>query len=412
MTPLLPLETWRALMGFHPFHFWQLADNSALAVTSNCDTLVFEHPYQVADAVGRAEIRQAIETAEDRVREHLGYSVAPRYASETLDWPFAGYWDARGRWPSVQLREGEVRAIGVEQLTLIATANVSLSDTDGDGISDTFTVSAATSVTDPAQIAVYFSQAERYDGSAASERWRVLPITVRISGGTVTVTGRIWQIVDPVRYEGFAVQSLDPATAGVFAATLDIYQRTTNADGTTTDTSQAVVIWETEPGACCGTSNLYAGSPYDPAATAQAAARAGIRDARRGVVFAAEATYDSTSGVWSAYNTAQCRVPDRVLVRYQAGLPLEANGQMSAVWRPIVARLAAAELARPVCGCEVANRELYRWQVDLARTGGNNDEQFGAVSADDLNNPFGTRRGHIYAWRRVVQLRHQRGIQA
>lgn len=425
MTNLLPLETWRAIMGFHPFHFWQLADQDKLRITSSCPALVYEHAYQVADAVGRQEIREAIATAEARLREHLGYGVAPRHTSETVEWPGlgdtrlfrTGAWGADGRWLTVQLREGETRAMGVESLTVIgANRPVTQSDEDGDGINDTFTISAATSVTDTSQIAVYFSANERYDGTGASERWRVLPVTVSISGGTVTVKGRLWQIVDPIRYEGFNLQSLDPATGATFAATLDIYQRTTSGAGTTVATSQAVITWETDPAsgfACCGTAtDPYGGSAYDPAAVAQAVARAGIRDARRGVVFAAEATYNSTTGIWSSLDWSVCAGPDRVLLRYEAGLPLESDGQMSAAWRPIVARLAAAELARPVCGCEPANRELYRWQVDLARTGGNNDEQFGAISAVDLDNPLGTRRGHVYAWRRILQLRQLRGVAA
>jgi len=71
-----------------------------------------------------------------------------------------------------------------------------------------------------------------------------------------------------------------------------------------------------------------------------------------------------------------------------------------------VARMAAAELARPICACDEANRELYRWQFDLARTGGANDESYGAVSATDLDNPFGTRRGHVYAWRMIKEIRN------
>jgi hypothetical protein len=74
-------------------------------------------------------------------------------------------------------------------------------------------------------------------------------------------------------------------------------------------------------------------------------------------------------------------------------------------YQVVVARMAAAELARPICACDVANRELYRWQFDLARTSGANDEGYGAVSATDLDNPFGTRRGHVYAWRFVKESR-------
>lgn len=424
MTNLLPLETFSQIFAFHPFHFWQLSDDDLLRVTSSCDTLVRQHAYQIADSVGRNEILEAIENAEALLRRELRYSVAPRYTTETVAWPRyhdaalvrTGAIDTCGRRLSVQLGEGYIQAIGTEKLTLIATANVTQSDSDGDTLNDTFTISATTSVTDASQIAVYFSAFDRYDGTGASDRWRVLPIRAAISGTTVTITGNLWQIVAPRRYEGFAAQSLSPAAAGVFVGTLDIYQRTTETNGTTAATSQAVIVWETDPvagWACCGStdvSSAYSGSPDDPAAVAQGIARVGIRDSTNGIVTPAESTYNSTTGIWSALDWSVCAEPDRVLVRYLAGLPLQSDGQMQREWQVTVARLAAAELARPICGCESANRELYRWQLDLARTGGNNDEQFGAISAEDLSNPLGTRRGHIYAWRRITQARLLRGF--
>lgn len=97
-------------------------------------------------------------------------------------------------------------------------------------------------------------------------------------------------------------------------------------------------------------------------------------------------------------------------MRVRAGWPLDSDGQMARIYQTVVARLAAAELARPICGCESANRELARWQFDLARSGGANDEVYGAVSAGDLDNPLGTRRGHIAAWRFIRQRQDVRGF--
>jgi hypothetical protein len=137
-----------------------------------------------------------------------------------------------------------------------------------------------------------------------------------------------------------------------------------------------------------------------------------ISDSRRGIVRYGAATYDATTDTWYSDNAGSCWPPQRMTISYLAGVPLVGN-QMDPKWATIVARLAAAELARPVCACESANRELYRWQVDLARTGGNNDEQFGAISQTDLDNPLGgTRRGHIYAWRQIQHLRSMRGLYA
>lgn len=434
---MLPLDTWRALLGFHPLHFWGMADGRA-RVTSACNGLVREYAWQNVDAVGRAEIREAIATAEAKLAAYLRYRVAPAYGEATVPWP--RYLDASlmrtrpidptGRWLSVQLPEGQVQALGVESLTLIGTPAVVYTDTDGDGLIDTFTASIATTATDPAQIAVYVAAADRLDGDGLGARWRIQPITASISGGVVTVTGRAWLCVRPVRYAGLlAVPSsgaadtsgaLDPDDASNFVAAVDIVRRATDPNGTTITTAQATITWETHPwgvqswwcgcAGCTTPATAYGGSPFDPAATANAVGRAALRDAALGIVAPAESVYNASTGVWASLNWTVCTEPDRVTVRYLAGLPLDASGQMQQPWRVVVARLAAAELAAPICACDAANRELSRWQFDLARTSGAADEAYGAIAPADLDNPFGTRRGHVYAWRQVCKAQQLRGV--
>jgi ribosomal protein L9 len=93
-----------------------------------------------------------------------------------------------------------------------------------------------------------------------------------------------------------------------------------------------------------------------------------------------------------------------------AGFPLDAERQaMARKFQTVVARLAMAELARPVCACESANRELHNWQFDLARSAGSNDETFGFISREDLANPLGTRRGAVFAWKQIRNLRQTVG---
>src|SRR4029434_10347284 len=135
-------------------------------------------------------------------------------------------------------------------------------------------------------------------------------------------------------------------------------------------------------------------------------------DGTQGIVAPWEAVLNTTTNIWSTDGLTVCDWPDRVTVRYLAGYPLGSDGQMQEPFRTAVARLAAAELARPVCGCESANRELARWQFDLARSGGANDEMYGAVSAGDLDNPFGTRRGHVHAWRLIRNRQRLQGVLA
>lgn len=431
MANLLPVYTFFELLGFHPWHAFGIAGTGLLGIDTGCDTLVRRYEWQNSDAAGRLSIEQAIENAETKLREYLGYSVAPHYAEATLPWPVradgllrTGPWGSDWRWLDAALREGEVRAVGVETLANIATAAaVVYTDTDGDTIEDTFTITAATTITDASQIAVYFSIADRFNGwgasTALSSRWRLQPVQIAISGGTVTIRGPKQLCVKPIKYEGavnIGPNGLDPSDATNFVTTLDIERRYTETGGTTIATSQAVITWETRPShgwwCCCGcqSASAFGGSPYDPAAVAQAVARVGIRDARHGLVAPAEASFDATSGVWSALDWTVCDQPDRVTVRYLAGIALGADGQMQEPYRTLVARMAAAELARAVCGYDAANRELYRWQFEVSQTA-RGDELF-AISPEDLNNPFGTRRGHIYAWKYVRRLQQLTGILA
>jgi hypothetical protein len=431
---LLPLYTFFEIIGFHPWHSFGIAGTGDLAVTSGCDTLVRRYEWQNSDAVGTKAIEQAIESAEAKLAQYLNYSVAPHYVVETLPWPQLRDGTVRwppigsdGRWLTVQTTEGEVRAVGVETLTAIqVAAAVTYSDEDGDGFDDTFTISAASAITDPSLVAVYFSTGDRFNGwgatTALGSRWRLQPITITISGGTITVKGPKQLCVKPIKYEGVinvGANGLDPTpSAGNFVTTLDMYQRYTATDGQTVTTSQAVITWETRPchgwWCCCddcvAASTAYSGSPYDPAATAQAVARVGIRDARRGLLAPAEASYDATTGIWSALDWSVCSQPDRVTVRYLAGFPLGSDGQMQEPFRTVVARLAAAELARPVCGCASANRELYHWQFDLSQTA-RGDELFG-ISPENLNNPLGTRRGHVAAWKFIQDQQQLTGFLA
>lgn len=412
---LLPLDSFREIMGFNPWHFWQLS-NSKVPVTSSCNSIVREYAWQGTDAIGRSEIRQAIETAERRLLDYLGYTPAPEYLEETLPYPQFHQVnldrlypeDATGHWLPVTLSRGQVRKVGIETLTAIETANVVYSDADGDGLNETATITTALPLgtTNPEEIACYFIAADRLDSEPASEKYRISPLKVTIAGGIATIKGKSWLFVKPLEYQGVGLSGIDPDTAANFASTVEVKRRWTNQDGITTDTCQAVLIWETLPFPPWGRPLT---TDSDPASIAQTVARAGIRNAELGIVTPAEATYNAATATWSSPIWCDpARPPDRVKLRYLSGAAT-VDGVMSQSWRLIVARLAAAEMERPICACEVANRELYAWQFDLSRAAGVNDEQY-RIGDEDLNNPFGPRRGAVYAWQRVKSLALERGI--
>lgn len=420
MTNLLSLESFRREFSLHPWHFWQCAGSTLYPVSSDCNDVVYQQAWQSVDSAARDNIRTAIESAESRLREYLRYSIAPHYVVETQ--PVPRYYDinllrtryvgADGRWLTVQLREGKIRKVGPETRTLIGTVNLTYSDMDGDGLNDAFVTAAlATTVTDVTEIEVMIAAADRWDGSAADDRWVVKPVTVVISGGSVTVRGRAWQVVKPVRYESNAI--VDPTVGANFVTTLEVYRHYANTAGTTTDTAQAVLTWETRPwpwfaSICCN--NNANPNEGDPASYATAIARVNIRDAEAGIVSFGEAVYDTTNAQWFAVTGAlNCRPPDRIEIRYQAGDAPDTQGNVSQKWQTIAARFGAAELNKRVCACEAANRLVYEQQIDRAFAGDARVEKF-TLSQNDLDSPFGTREGALYAWRNVRNLRQLVGV--
>jgi hypothetical protein len=416
----LSLNRWLAIMGFHPWLSYQLT-NSLIPVVADCQRLVCEYNWQAADRAGRSEIRRAIQRAENLVRQYAKFAPSPRFQETTMRYPelgntmFSRYADigSDGRWLSVVLPEGQIRALGIESDSSAVTALLIYSDDDGDGLYETATTTAAVpSGTTADQVVARFVQSDC--GSQAPPEVAPRLVTIDSVNNVATVVFDTWTLVRPVRYTSAVVGGMDPGNnaapaATVCAQSIDIFRRRTDPTGTTTDTAMAVLTWETRPwpdwGACCS----FSTSSQDPAATATALARCVIRDAKAGTVAFGEAAYDSTAQVWrSVCDWNRCRPPDSITIRYQAGLPLDGI-QMREDWAIVVARLAAAELARPICACTSANKELAEWQKDLTQTGATDDLY---QAPEDATNPLGSRRGQVSAWRSIQQQQRTIGIYA
>lgn len=431
--PGTPLDVFRRAFQWNPRHFWGWAGTGKAKITAKCAGLLREYGWQDQDAAARSGIRHALAGAEETLARYLGYPAVPTYGEVTVPYPRLG--DLRlhrayaagadGRRLPAQLPLGELLALGVEARTTIgdcpqagaipyagpspAAPYLIFRDRDGDGLPDQFEAAIATTVTEPGEIAVYVSANDRWDGSELSERWRLTPARVSIAGGVATITGPAWVCARPVLYEGEdgdPLNGLDPATPGNYLTALAVARRYTSA-GTTLATAQAVLTWESPPWpawACCP------GTGSDPAGIAQAVARVGIRDAANGIVTPAQAAYDATSGMWAgvgSWSGWACREPDRITIRYLAGLRTGPDGTPGAPWADVLCKLAAADLARPVCSCQDANKEIARWQQDLSQTGAT-DALFQAP--EDFDNPLGSRRGQVNAWRQIVHERQTPGI--
>lgn len=422
--PLLPLDIWRAEIGLEPWKFWGLADGTIVVDNSKCSGLFREYSYQGSDTAGRDDLRRAIERAEEKLFTYLRYRVAPQYVeTEPLEWPrymdasMARYrdMDATGRRVAMMAPEFHIQAMGVEMLTLIGSATVAgatlvYSDKFGSGINDTFTITLPTTVTDPAEIAVYFSVADRFDDTAVGDRWRIEPIQVSIAGGNVTIVGRRWLVVRPILYQPPTLNALNPTLAGNFVTSLDVYQRTTNGNGNTVTTAQATLVYESSDcggwgaGFCVGSLN----GSTDPGTVGEVIGRAGIRDRTLGLITPAVATFNATTGLWSSMSACNCYAePDRVKLRYLAGYPLE-RGQMAQRWQQVVTMLAAAEVKRRIVACRETNERLHDLQMDMALQS-TETERYQRTN-EELNNPFGTRLGHIQSWKMAKDHILRRGF--
>ncbi len=405
----LRLNEWFRILGFHPWHSYQLA-NSIVPITADCSTVVREYAWQNVDAVGRFEIRQAIEQAEHLIHQYAGRWPSPRFVETTIPVPQPGdnrlvRWsdsNYRGQWLGLILPDTDIQCAGVEAESTPSTVDAVYSDEDGDTLNETVTLVATVPAgTQDDEVVVQFLAADC--GPIAPPE--VPPRSVSIVGTTATIVLNGWECVRPVLYQGAATTTINPSVPASFAAQFAVFRRYCNVEGTTEATAHAVLTWETRP---C-TWPLWCtqfGDSSDPAAVATAIARVTLRNTNAGIVAFGEAVYNSASDTWGpvACDYWRCSPPDRITLRYQAGVP-RVGLAMDAGWRLAVARLAAAELTRPVCGCTAANKELYEWQQDLSRTGAS-DELFAAPT--NASNPFGAKRGQIYAWNFVQ--REQRAV--
>lgn len=402
----LSIEKWRDIMQFHPYFFYQLANTSNMKITAACNQLVREYDWMMADTVGRADIRRAIDTAVEKLTDELDYSPYPRYFEEVHS---LNYHMFRGRGCAiVRLNLGKVIDFGVEDFELLTTPNISAGPqaNGGWGINDNWVATFDGSTFDLEEAYAYPANGDlpilkRTTQLDPDPKCQFLIPLVRWTLDNsdpdqplVNVWGEaLGRAVKPILYDNptqAGTQELDPATADNFISLPRLYRRYTNSNGVTIPTAAVLFEFDNACG-CAGCGCNGQGLPYTRLGQAT------NWDARTGEVVVYPATFNAETEVWTPSMFCGCHLPDRVRVRYYAG------DDDACKWDTIVARLAAAELARPICACTTANRELARWQFDLARSAGANDEQY-VLSPNDLDNPLGTRRGQVYAYKDVLRL--------
>lgn len=390
---LLPLDAYAKIMGIDPRHF-----NGVTTVlwpgTASCGALWYQYAWQNADAASREDLAEAIHQAEEDLAKYLGYFLAPSWVEEEVRrWTFTIPKEQRfatnigltprGLRKSVETEWAKVIVGGTRALVDIAVPTGApitwtWSDLDGDGEDDAVVIAVITFpalLTDPDEVAVYFA------GHDGDEAYRIRPIEVDLSAGTITISR--WLLVRPELWEiqQAEIDGLDDAN---FVSAVDIYWLYNDIE------TQARFEWEPLPSEEC---DEICGYWYQTACL-------GLRDYRLGLAVPYPAVY--ASGMFTKVDFQLDREPDRVRLWYESGEPL-VRGEMSPYWQRAVAYYATALLQRKICGCEPTEKFIDYWREPPSLE----TEEW----TDSVRNcPWGPRRGAVFAWQKARDNTIGRGM--
>src|SRR3990172_5300270 len=392
---LLSLDRWAAVLGLNPWHFAQ--STTATWPAGTCDDVTYQYAWHASDKVAREDIARAVQQAEYDIAQGLGYWPAPAY-QEAEEHPYPRYHarelvttamrQARGDRKSVQATWAKLQALGLKATALLSAGVAVTLPLTG----HTVTLSVATSVTDPSEIAVYFRTTDGAD-AAASEQYRVRPIKVTISGGGATIKIDQWLLLLPTLWE--EADAIDGDAAASYVTAVDVYRRYCDpsyqgllvSPPSTTCTDDAAACAETTQAICVH-------SPHWDL----------------GLLVPRAASWNTNTMQYDIEDMTENYDPDKVRFNYLAGDALGADGEMQDYWARAVAYYSLALLDQPLCSCDNVKARVGRWQEDLAlnlSTQASNR----SFQLDDIAKscPWGTRRGAVFAWQRVRERQVGRG---
>lgn len=404
---LLPLDTWANIMQVDSWTFNQIGvgfpEGAKIGIGTGCRDVFYQYGWQF-DALSRDEIALAIQRAEDMLAKALTFYPAPKWiVQEQIQFPTrrrnqyglsglsawsmaefsAGY-----PYPyhaMVQTRYHKVWGGGtLARAHIDDTADLMLSDSDGDGIYDTFTATVTVAAgTDANELGVYFREADRVPtNDAVAEQWRIRPVTVSVSGTTATITGHSALLAKPILETAGDPEPLDVTAAGSYVAQVTVYRvyRDTENSGN--------AFWE-----------LLSNCTDTPCTLEEQAICVGDRNARMGQLFI-------------GYDDSECcthwRAPDKVTINYLAGEALAANGQMQPEMAQYVAHLATGLLASFTCGCDRTKKIIDYWRFDASTAA--LDQGGRALTPHESESPFGYSRGALYVWNRIADTQQITGV--
>jgi len=385
---ILPLEYFRRMMGLDPYHFWQMTfTNHPMEGYSQ----IYPHErWMYGDQTmparsakrgpGRHDIIQAIANAESAIATVSEFDTwpgplytenekvilqAPKQTTMYRTLPFS----LLTRWKHIQY-------VGVQTYTPVLAGAVPVYVVGSDDV----TIAVNTTIVAD-EIAIC------YPGTQVQIR----PITVTKIGNAATITVKRWLMGDPALWiDGATIDATD--VVANLLATVDVYR-------VWIDHSQQILLaWEPDISMCGCLAT-------DSCAICQHATRTACamnRNYKIGHVSFQASTYDAITDTWTELSTCypNGRFPDYAYISYQHGFELNGDRYMSRKWSEIVAYLAAANLPDYVYDATSQPDIMYYWREEMATP-----NEFGGrqLAMADIDNPFGSKRGHIQAWRAVRQ---------
>ncbi len=355
---LLSLYEWSQIIGLNPYWTAQIGRDVPERGSVNnvkCDSVLFQSPYQAYDFLGREEIAESIQQAEELFAQVTGFYPAPKYLagephqySQHYNRQFPiryGMRSASGKFKSTQTKYGKIQVMGIESLTEIGDFAVVLSDATGSGINDTFTVTAAVPAgTSAAEIAAFFIETDRVNLSLAESE--IKPLNVSVVGAVATITGHVSLLVLPELQLKVAPDELSALDNTIYAAEITVYTRAT--DITDTGSLRWLNIFPCE---------------QPPCEVEISTACFGIQDQELGYVYPLPAEWNATTEQFDLnYPCCVGRDPDKLTVNYLAGVERQSNGRMNARCAKIIALLATSLLPNRTAGCDRANQRLWYYR--------------------------------------------------
>lgn len=439
---VLTLDRFAEIYGLNPVAFNQATFEPVChyGCMTGCNEFWYQGPHQIgASHVTRDDLAQLIVQAERDLANFLGFPICPEEKCITMPYnggcgPAMNYaanqyygWLPGGSTRALAqsgrrdglyvISDSPVLAWGRQTLLELATVPTEIYDRNGDLYTTKNMVDCPSRVHLEVEVdsCVSACELEVYHVSNVGDNaYRLHNPRIQIVDGIAQIDIEPWLAVRPELWE-------EPAECGIclypgvetspildlllpaaypaeFVVTRRYFDRTIAA---------AQFGWHGTLGCSCGVCDICR-LTYCPGCVVS-----GISPVP-GVVKAMRGSWNATEEAWCASSTctACARDPDFVKIYYWHGYSADNGCAVGPCFdcseiEDIVAMMVAARLPRKVCQC-TCNITTDRFE-SLQETMNFSSRDSGTyfLSLDLANNPFGTRRGEVDAFRRAAQLRHR-----